>query len=127
VVEAVVPPTLPAAADRSLMAVLLHNLLANAWKFTSKTDRARIELGAERLDGEMAYTVRDNGAGFDMRYAERLFAPFQRLHTVDEFPGTGVGLATVRRIVQRHGGRLWADGEVGRGAAFHFTLGEGTP
>ncbi len=125
-VEVVVPPTLPVAADRNLMAVLLHNLLANAWKFTSRTEGARIELSAARVDGEMAYTVRDNGAGFDMRYAEQLFTPFQRLHTVDEFPGTGVGLATVRRIVQRHGGRVWAEGEIGRGAAFHFTLGEGT-
>lgn len=127
VVETVVPPTLPVAADRSLMSVLLHNLLANAWKFTSRTEGARIELGVERRDGEIAYTVRDNGAGFDMRYAEQLFAPFQRLHSVDEFPGTGVGLATVRRIVQRHAGRVWAEGEVGRGATFHFTLGEGTP
>jgi hypothetical protein len=125
-VEVVVPRTLPAAADRNLMTVLLHNLLANAWKFTARTDRARIELRGERLDGEMAYTVRDNGAGFDMRYAEQLFVPFQRLHTVEEFPGIGVGLATVQRIVRRHGGRVWGEGEIGRGAAFHFTLGERT-
>lgn len=125
-VEVVVPRSLPVAADRNLMTVLLHNLLTNAWKFTARTEGARIELAVERQDGEMAYTVRDNGAGFDMRYAEQLFVPFQRLHSVEEFPGTGVGLATVQRIVRKHGGRVWAKGQVGRGAAFHFTLGEGT-
>lgn len=118
------PPELPARADPSLVRLVLQNLLGNAWKFTSRREGARIALFAEAGDGPVAYAVEDNGAGFDMRYAKQLFSPFQRLHTVDEFPGTGIGLATVQRIVQRHGGRVWAEGEVGVGATFRFTLGE---
>jgi DNA-binding response OmpR family regulator len=109
---------LVAEADGRLCRVLLENLLGNAWKFTAKTREARVEVG---MAGS-AYFVRDNGAGFDMRYAEKLFAPFQRLHGEAEFPGTGIGLATVHRIVDRHGGRVWAEGAVGRGATLFFTL-----
>ena len=115
-------------ADPHLLQIVLENLLGNAWKFTSKCEHATIEFGSERVDGEMCYYVRDNGAGFNMKYAGKLFAPFQRLHSDGEFQGTGIGLATVKRIVNRHGGRVWAQGEVDRGATIFFTLGEtGTP
>lgn len=120
-----IPPSLPAHGDRTLLRLVLQNLIGNAWKFTARNVDARIEVSGERADGGMTYTVSDNGAGFDMRYVGKLFRPFQRLHGADEYPGTGVGLANVQRIVQRHGGRVWAEAEVGRGAAFHFTLGEG--
>jgi signal transduction histidine kinase len=114
---------LVALGDRMLIRILLENLLANAWKFTSKHPRALIEVGVTKKDGELAYFVRDDGAGFDMAHVGVLFAPFQRLHGTSEFPGTGIGLATVRRIVQRHGGRAWAEAEVEKGATFYFTLG----
>jgi two-component system, NtrC family, sensor kinase len=113
---------LTADGDPGLLRALLENLLGNAWKFTAKTDRARIEFAAERNAGRVVYVVRDNGVGFDMAFADRLFSPFQRLHTVAEFPGTGIGLATVQRIVDRHGGRVWAEAELGRGAAIFWTL-----
>ena len=113
---------LVADADLPLLELLLENLLGNAWKFTSKTPEARIELGAVQLDGATALFVKDNGPGFDPTHAEHVFLPFQRLHTQEEFPGTGVGLATVRRIVERHGGRVWADASIGHGAAFFWTL-----
>jgi len=119
-VEVVIAPNLVASADPRLARALLDNLVGNAWKFTSKTPAARIEVGVSD-EAERAYFVRDNGAGFAMAHAAKLFAPFQRLHGTD-FAGTGVGLATVRRIVERHGGRIWADGEVGAGATFWFTL-----
>ena len=100
---------------------MLENLLGNAWKYTANTENARI--GLARRPGETTgFTVHDNGAGFDMRYADRLFGVFQRLHSASEFPGTGVGLASVRRIVRRHGGEVWAEAEPERGARFHFTL-----
>ena len=108
--------------DRRLLRVVLENLLGNAWKFTGKQPRAGIEFGVTGVDGGPAYFVRDNGAGFDMAYADKLFGAFQRLHRADEFPGTGIGLASVQRIVRRHGGRVWAEGAVGQGAAFYFTL-----
>ena len=121
--EWVIAPDLFADADPGLVRVLLENLLSNAWKYSGKVARARIELGLEpRAEGAPAFFVRDNGAGFDMRSASRLFSPFRRLHSEREFPGTGVGLATVERIVRRHGGRIWAEAEPGRGATFRFTL-----
>jgi PAS domain S-box-containing protein len=113
---------LVANGDAPLVRLLLENLLGNAWKFTSKNPRARIELGATEYDGAPAFFVRDDGAGFDMAYADRLFGPFQRLHEATEFEGTGIGLATVRRIVHRHGGRVWAESAVEQGATFYFTL-----
>ncbi|MFQ5465334.1 MAG: ATP-binding protein [Thermodesulfobacteriota bacterium] len=110
-------------ADRRLLRVVLENLMGNAWKFTAGRPEARIELArCGEEDGKGVYRVRDNGAGFNMEYASRLFGPFQRLHSADEFPGSGIGLATVHRIITRHGGRVWAEGEVGRGAAFYFTI-----
>ena len=112
-------------ADRALMGMVLHNLLGNAWKFTSGRDDALIEFGTTSAgDAPVSYYVRDNGAGFDPAYTHKLFSPFQRLHPASEFPGTGIGLAIVRLIVERHGGRVWAEGAVGAGAAFYFTLAE---
>ena len=108
--------------DARLLRILMENLLANAWKYTGKRQDALIEFGAVYENGENVYFVRDNGVGFDMSYADKLFAPFQRLHRYDEFEGTGVGLATVQRIVHRHGGRIWAESSVGSGATFYFTL-----
>jgi light-regulated signal transduction histidine kinase (bacteriophytochrome) len=113
---------LVANGDEALLRVVLENLLGNAWKFTGKQPQARIEFGAIQHNGLMAYMVRDNGAGFDMAYAGKLFTPFQRLHGVAEYEGTGIGLATVQRIVRRHGGSVWAEGAVGQGATFYFTL-----
>jgi PAS domain S-box-containing protein len=127
VVELVVQEQLYADLDPALARALIENLIGNAWKFTSKAPAARIELGASDTDGARTFFVRDNGAGFDMTFANKLFAPFQRLHTADEFPGTGIGLATVQRIVRRHGGRLWADGAVGAGATFYFTFSSRVP
>jgi light-regulated signal transduction histidine kinase (bacteriophytochrome) len=114
---------LTAEGDARLLRVVVENLLGNAWKFTSREPAAKIEFGAERQeDGATVFFVRDDGAGFDPRYAGALFGPFQRLHAEDEFEGTGIGLATVARIVHRHGGRTWADGEPDKGATFFFTL-----
>jgi len=112
-------------ADRGLVRVLLENLLGNAWKYTRKTPEARIEFSAEDIGGERVYRIRDNGVGFDMGNAGKLFKPFQRLHDGSEFKGTGIGLATVKRIVDRHGGRIWYEAAPGEGAAFFFTLSPG--
>lgn len=112
--------------DARLLEIAMNNLLGNAWKYTSRCDQTRIDFAVENKNGENVYLVRDNGAGFDMRYAKKLFIAFQRLHTVDEFDGTGVGLATVARIIQRHGGRIWAEAEVDKGATFFFTLSKNT-
>jgi light-regulated signal transduction histidine kinase (bacteriophytochrome) len=121
-VDVVVSAGLAANVDRTLARTLLDNLVGNAWKFTRQVASARIEVGATQVEGAPAFYVRDNGAGFDMRYASRLFAPFQRLHAASDFPGTGIGLATCRRIVDRHRGRLWGEARVGQGATFYFTL-----
>lgn len=111
-----------ALGDEHLLTVLIENLLGNAWKFTQKRDRTVIEFGArERRDGKVFF-IQDNGSGFDMTYANKLFKPFQRLHRTEEFPGTGIGLATVKRIIDRHGGRVWIHGEVGKGTTISFTL-----
>jgi PAS domain S-box-containing protein len=119
---------LTAEGDARLLRAVVENLLDNAWKFTSREPRATIEFGADRReDGATAFFVRDDGAGFDPQYADSLFGPFQRLHAEDEFEGTGMGLATVARIVHRHGGRAWAEGEPGMGATFFFTLHEAIP
>jgi light-regulated signal transduction histidine kinase (bacteriophytochrome) len=112
---------LSAEGDARLLQVVLVNLIGNAWKFTSRTDAARIEVGC-KAGSEPIFFVRDNGAGFDATYSAKLFAPFQRLHSVSEFEGTGVGLSTVQRVIHRHGGRIWAEGAVGEGATFSFTL-----
>jgi light-regulated signal transduction histidine kinase (bacteriophytochrome) len=120
-VEVEIEAQLLASGDPTLLRMLLENLLGNAWKYTGNTENARI--GLARRPGEATgFTVHDNGAGFDMRYADRLFGVFQRLHSASEFPGTGVGLASVRRIVRRHHGEIWAESEPERGARFHFTL-----
>ncbi len=122
--EFIIPDGLVADGDRRLLRVALENLLDNAWKFTARQPSARIELGAAPQPGGMpAYFVGDNGAGFDMTYVQKLFGAFQRLHSQGEFRGTGIGLATVQRIIQRHGGRIWAEATVGKGATFYFTFG----
>ena len=124
IVDVVMPEELVVVGDPPLLKLALLNLLANAWKFTSKQAAAKIEIGIGIENGVTTYFVRDDGAGFDMAYADKLFGVFQRLHTPADFDGTGIGLATVKRVVDRHGGRIWADGEVDHGATFHFTLGE---
>ena len=121
-VELVIAPGLVAWCDPHLMRILLENLLGNAWKYTAKVARARLEFGSCLVDGESAFYLRDNGAGFDMAKADRLFKPLQRLHCSSEFPGTGIGLATVQRTIERHGGRVWGEGVVNGGATFYFTL-----
>lgn len=122
VVDFVVTGPLFVVGDPALLRTLVENLLQNAWKFTRSTANARVELGSADEGGDRVYYVRDNGAGFDMAYASKLFGAFQRLHAESEFPGTGIGLATAQRIVHRHGGRIWATGRTGEGAVFSFTL-----
>ena len=122
-VECMVQPGCYVTADRGLMLVVMQNLLRNAWKFSSRTPAARIEFGRQQQGKDTVYFVRDNGAGFDQRLAGQLFKPFHRLHAETEFTGSGVGLATVHRIIHRHDGHVWAEGEVGKGATFYFTLG----
>jgi PAS domain S-box-containing protein len=121
-----VDPTPPARGDRRLLTDVLENLVGNAWKFTSHKSEAHIAFSATTApDGACVYHMQDNGAGFDAAYVDKLFAPFHRLHTAAEFEGTGIGLAMVRKIISRHGGRIWAEGVPGAGATFHFTLGNG--
>lgn len=117
-----VQPGLAVVADRRFMKIILANLLENAWKYTSRKDDAKIEVGVVRIDAEDVFFIRDNGVGFDMRYASKLFEAFQRLHLVDEFEGTGIGLATVHKVIQQYGGRIWADATPGKGATFYFKL-----
>jgi light-regulated signal transduction histidine kinase (bacteriophytochrome) len=117
-----IAPGVHATGDPALLRIVLENLMGNAWKFTSKHPEAKIEFGSDVVDGEMRYFVRDDGAGFDMAYASKLFGAFQRVHGQTEFPGVGIGLATTARIIRRHGGRIWAEGEPEGGATFWFVL-----
>ncbi|MGH9515077.1 MAG: ATP-binding protein [Terriglobales bacterium] len=126
IVDFVAPPQLEGYGDAHLIRIVMENLLRNAWKYTSHHSTARIELGSIVRDRQLAYFIKDDGSGFDPRSKDRLFQPFQRLHSTSEFPGNGIGLATVRRIIQRHGGEVWGEGAVEKGATFYFTLG-GTP
>lgn len=116
------PDTLIVAGDPDLLRIVLENLLGNAWKYSAKVAQPEVSLSSHERNGEMVYAVSDNGAGFDMKYVDKLFGPFQRLHHDQEFEGLGIGLATVARIVHRHGGEIWAEGQVGQGATFYFTL-----
>jgi len=120
--DILIDPLPPARGDRTLLRQVLANLVGNAFKFSRGRPHPQIEIGARREGPAVVYFVRDNGVGFDMRYADKLFGVFQRLHRADEFEGTGVGLALAQRIIQRHGGRIWADGKVDGGATFFFTL-----
>jgi signal transduction histidine kinase len=122
-VEFIAPATAKTYGDARLLRIVMENLLRNAWKYTSQHDQARIEFGQETRNGRAAYFVKDDGNGFDPRSIDRLFQPFQRLHSAAEFPGNGIGLATVKRIIQKHGGDVWAEGAVEKGASFYFTLG----
>jgi PAS domain S-box-containing protein len=124
-VDVSIEPDICAIADRDLILRVLHNLLENAWKYTAKIEHPHIEFRTQFIEGERVYLIRDNGAGFDMQYAENIFLPFQRLHNAGEFPGHGIGLATVQRIIHRHGGRIWAESQPGQGAVFYFTLDNG--
>ncbi len=126
-VKVTVEPGLSAKGDFALLKAALENLLGNAWKFSSKEAQAEIEVGRTTVEGEAVFFVRDNGVGFNMAYADKLFGAFQHLHKVDEFPGTGIGLATVQRIINRHGGRIWAESEPGQGATFYLTLRPSAP
>jgi PAS domain S-box-containing protein len=127
IVDVVIAPETTATGDARLLRIVLENLLGNAWKFTSQCDHARIEFATVGGSGERTWFVRDNGAGFDMANVGRLFGPFQRFHKAQEFPGTGIGLATVQRIITRHGGRIWAESAPGQGTTFYFTLASSTP
>jgi light-regulated signal transduction histidine kinase (bacteriophytochrome) len=121
-VDFIIQPGLVVNADRSLMQIALQNLLENAWKYTKNKAEAKIEFSCFQRDNKTVYFIRDNGVGFDMRYVSKLFGAFQRLHSESEFEGTGIGLATVKRILRRHHGTIWAEGEVNQGAVFYFTL-----
>ena len=121
-VDVQIQPGMTATGDPTMLRVALENLLGNAWKYSARTARAQISFEVAGPVERPVFCVRDNGAGFDMRFADRLFGIFQRLHSASDFAGTGIGLASVRRIVRRHGGEIWAEGEVGRGASFYFTL-----
>jgi light-regulated signal transduction histidine kinase (bacteriophytochrome) len=118
-----IAPNAEVSGDGNLLRIALENLLGNAWKFTAKRAEATIEFGVTELAGHPVYFVRDDGAGFDMAYASKLFGAFQRLHTATDFPGSGVGLAIVQRVIERHGGRVWAEAKLNAGATFFFTLG----
>jgi light-regulated signal transduction histidine kinase (bacteriophytochrome) len=121
-VDFVIQPGLVATADRNLIQIALQNLLGNAWKYTKKKPEAKIEFSSIQQENKTVYFIRDNGVGFDMRYVNKLFGAFQRLHSPSEFEGSGIGLATVKRIIRRHQGTIWAEGELNQGAVFYFTL-----
>lgn len=121
-VEIIINPDMTVYGDRNMLGILLENLIGNAWKYSRKTSKPKIEIGITEYSGKQAYFVRDNGVGFDLVYVNKLFKPFQRLHAETEFAGNGIGLATVQRIVRRHGGQVWAEAKVGEGATFYFTL-----
>jgi light-regulated signal transduction histidine kinase (bacteriophytochrome) len=121
-VQLEVAPGLEVNADPRLLRIALENLLSNAWKYTARTSQARVSVGMQAGEHGPVYFVRDNGVGFDIKYADKLFVPFQRLHPETEFPGSGIGLVTVQRIIARHGGRVWADAKPDEGAKFYFTL-----
>jgi light-regulated signal transduction histidine kinase (bacteriophytochrome) len=122
-IEIKIAPNLIVSGDTQLLTMALRNLLENAWKFTLKCQITHIEFGSIEEEGKMVYFIKDNGIGFDMRYKDKLFQPFQRLTTDKDYPGTGIGLAIVQRIIRRHGGKIWAEAETGKGATFYFTLG----
>jgi signal transduction histidine kinase len=122
-VEFIISPDLIVYGDQHLLKIVLDNLLSNAFKFTSKSEQACIQVGVTERSGEQVFYVRDNGVGFDMAYKTKLFTPFQRLHKAQDFPGTGIGLVTVYRIITRHGGRIWPEAQLNQGATFYFTLG----
>jgi PAS domain S-box-containing protein len=122
VVEFIIPDSMPVKGDPNLIGIMLNNLICNAWKFSSKVSPSRIELGSSIQNGQMIYFISDNGVGFDKAYENKLFGAFHRLHTAFEFEGTGIGLSIVQRIIHRHGGQVWAQGEIGKGATFYFTL-----
>jgi len=117
-----IEPNVKAKGDQALLDIAVSNLVENAWKYSSKKPNAKIRFATQQQNGQVVYYIKDNGEGFDTRYMDKLFGPFQRLHTNDEFPGTGIGLATVSRIISRHGGKIWANAKVGRGATFYFTF-----
>jgi signal transduction histidine kinase len=121
-VEVRIQPGVIGSGDTRLLRVALENLLGNAWKFTRHASKPCLEFGQQGAPDQVAYYIRDNGAGFDMAHADQLFLPFQRLHRASEFEGTGIGLATVRRVIERHGGRIWAESAPGKGASFYFTV-----
>ena len=121
-VEIKIQDNLRASGDPLLLRQLLENLLGNAWKFTSKNPVSEIEFGSIEKDGNKTFFIKDNGVGFDMKYVNKMFIPFQRLHSFEEFTGNGIGLAIVKRVIDRHGGRIWAEGGVDKGATFYFTL-----
>jgi light-regulated signal transduction histidine kinase (bacteriophytochrome) len=121
-VQLEIAPDIEVSADPRLLRIALENLLSNAWKYSSRSPQARVTVGTQMGDQGPVYFVRDNGVGFDMKYADKLFVPFQRLHPEAEFPGSGIGLVTVQRIIARHGGRIWADAKPDEGATFYFTI-----
>jgi light-regulated signal transduction histidine kinase (bacteriophytochrome) len=122
-VKFVIKPDILVNGDQGLLDICLKNLLENAWKFTANNTEAVIEFGAMQRDGQTVYFVKDNGIGFDMTYSDKLFHPFQRLHSGNEYPGTGIGLAIVQRIVRRHHGDIWGESEINKGTTFYFTIG----
>ena len=121
-VEVEIEPDIKVHGDTSLLDIAINSLISNAWKYSAKKDQPKIRFASTRVNNEVAYYIKDNGVGFDARYVNKLFTPFQRLHHMNDYPGNGIGLATVKRIMQRHGGRVWANGKVDKGATFYFTL-----